>query len=159
MNPEAAPKPDKGRDVERKDDRLRDGRELPLQPRHDALHVERIALALFPRLQAREEGAVVRLVRVGDRPVAADGLERLDPLGLGQDLFHLLEHHARPLQRGPGRKLDGDAEDPLVLVRDEPGRDHAGKEAGPHHHHGDDPDRQDSPAARGCAMRSRSPWW
>ena len=138
--------PGQRRDVEREDDRLRDRRELRSQPAHDAVDVQRLGLALLPRLQAHEDRAVVRLVGAGHRAVAADGLEGVEPVGLGQDVLDLLQHEAGALERGPGRKLDVDAEDALVLVRDEAGRQHAREQAGPDRHRGDDPDRQQRPA-------------
>ena len=57
-----------------------------------------------------------------------------------------LSSDAGALERGAGRELDVDAEDSLVLVRDEPGRQHAGEEAGPDRHRGDDRDREQRPA-------------
>src|SRR5262249_37213016 len=76
-----------GRDVERKRDRLRDRRQLPLHLAHDAEHVQRIAVPLLPGLEPDEDAPEVRLVGGGDGPVPADRRVRLDALGLRQDLL------------------------------------------------------------------------
>ena len=126
----------KRRDVEREDDGLRDSRELPLQTRHDSLHVQRLPVPLLPRMQPRKERAIVRLVSVGDHAIAANRLERFNTFGLGQDVLNLFQYRAGALERGARRELDVDPEDPLILVRDEPGRQHLPEEAGPHRHAG-----------------------
>ena len=142
LNPDAAPNPDRVGMLNGKMIASGIAANCRPQPAHDAVDVQRLALALLPRLQAHEDRAVVRLIRAGHRPVAADRLEGVEPVGLGQDVLHLLQHDAGALERGPGRKLDVDAEDALVLVRDEPGREHACEEAGPDRHRGDDRDRE-----------------
>ena len=134
--------PGQGRDVEGEDDGFGDRRELRPQPAHDAVDVQRRGLAILPGLHAHEDRAVVRLEGAGHRPVAADGLVRVESVGLGQDVLDLLQHEAGALQRRPGGKLDVDAEDALVLVRDEAGGQHACEQAGPDRHRDDDADRQ-----------------
>ena len=69
------------------------------------LHVERVGMTLVPRLQPDEDRAEVRLVGARHHAVAADGRERVDPFGLGQDLLDLGQHPARALERGRGRQL------------------------------------------------------
>ncbi len=129
-----------GGNVEGKGDRFRDLRELALQGGHEALHVQRLALPLFPRLEAHEDGPEVRLIGVGDDAVAADRLVRLDALQLREDLFDLAQHGARPLERGGRRQLHVDAEDALVLLGDEAGRQGPPEQADSDHH---DPHEQD----------------
>ena len=140
LKPAGGTKPRQGRDVEREDDGLRDGRELPLQLRHDSLHLHCRFFSLLPWLQPRKKRAVVRLVGVGDHPVPADGLEGFDRFDFPQDVLHLLQDHAGALERSAGRKLDVDSEDPLVLVRDESGREHFPQDAGTDDHTADNDD-------------------
>ena len=64
------------------------------------------------------------------------------PGGLRHDLLDLGQHRARPLEGRPGRELDVDPHDALVLVRDEPRRQRAAEEARAHRHHRDEHDRQ-----------------
>ena len=148
--------PGQGWNVEREYDRLGDGRELPLQPTHDALHMQGFALALLPRFEPHEDGAVVRLIRAGHRTVAANGLKGFDAVGLGEDFLDLLQHYAGPFERGAGRELGGDAEDSLVFVGDEPGRYDTREKAGADGHRGDDPDRQQRSAHEQAATPARN---
>ncbi len=124
-----------GRDVERERDRLRNRRQLHRHAAHDAEHVERLAVPLLPRLETHEDTPEVRLVGAGDRAVAADRLERLDAVDLLEHLLDLAEHRARPLERGARRELHVDAEEPLVLVGNEPGRQRATQDRDPRDHH------------------------
>ena len=64
------------RNVERKDDRLRNLANCCCKLRHDAAHMQRPDVAFFPRLHPDEDRAEVRLVGAGDDAVAADGLRR-----------------------------------------------------------------------------------
>ena len=77
------------RNVERKDDRLGNVRHLPLQVSHDAAHMERVGMPLFPRLHTDENRAEVGLIGARYHAVAANGRERVDPFGFGQDLLDL----------------------------------------------------------------------
>ena len=54
-----------------------------------------------------------------------------------------VEHRAGALERGAGRQLHVDAEEPLVLLGDEPGRELAAEETGAHDDHADEQDGQD----------------
>ena len=77
------------RNVEGKDDRLGNVRHLPLHISHDAAHMERVGMALFPGLHTDENRAEVGLIGARHHAVAANGRERVDPFGLGQDLLDL----------------------------------------------------------------------
>ena len=87
IEPGCGAEPGQGWNVEREDDRLGNGRELPLQPAHDALHMQGFALALLPRLEPHEDGAVVRLIGAGDRTIAANGLKGFDAVGLRKNVL------------------------------------------------------------------------
>ncbi len=82
-------KPGDRRNVERKDDRLGDVRHLPLHISHDAAHMERVGMALFPGLHTDENRAKVGLIGARHHAVAANGRERVDAFGFGQDLLDL----------------------------------------------------------------------
>ena len=143
-------KPGDRRNIERKDDRLGNLRQLRLQARHDAAHMERFGMTLIPRLQTNENRAEVRLICAGHHAVAADGGKRLDSFGLGQDLLDLGQHSARALERRSGRQRHVDAEYPLVFLGDEAGGQRDAEKAGADSHRGDDDDGQVSTAAPGA---------
>src|SRR5207245_7991995 len=118
-----------GRDVERERERFRDARELPLHRRHDTGDVQRWSVALVPRFEPDEDRTKVRLIRARDSAIAADRLVRVDAVRLGEDVLHLTENGARPLERRAGRQLHRDPEDPLVLVGHEAGAERAAEDA------------------------------
>ena len=86
-------------------------------------------MPLLPRLESDEDAPEVRLVGAGDGAVPADRLVRVDAFDLGEDRLDLAQHGARPLERGRGRELHVDAEQPLIFVGDEAGRQRATEEA------------------------------
>ena len=102
--------------------------------------MQRLLVALLPRLEADEDAAEVRLVGAGDGAIPADRLIRIDGLDLRQDLLDLAQHRAGPLERGRRWELDGHPEQTLILVGDEAGWYPAPEEADSDHH---DPDEQD----------------
>src|SRR6185369_4789507 len=63
------------RNVEGEDDRLRDLGKLFREARHDAGDVQLRRVTLFPRLEAHEQRAEVRLIRRGDEAITTDRLE------------------------------------------------------------------------------------
>ena len=113
--------------------------------RHDAGDVQLRGVALFPRLQANEERAEVRLVGRGDEAVAADRLKRLDSLRLFDDPLDFRQHRAGALERGGRRQRDVDAHDALILIGNEARGKRAAEEAGADSHPGDDDDRERGP--------------
>src|SRR6185312_9372072 len=135
--------PGQRRYIEREDYSLRDAYKLTRQRRHDRFCLFLLLFTLFPRLQTHKDRAIVRLVGARDHPIAGYGLICLHRLDFRYDLFHLLQYHARSLDGRPGRKLDADAQDSLVLIRDEPGWDFPSQKNYTHHHYSNDHDRHD----------------
>ena len=109
------------------------------------------AVTLFPRLQADEDRAEVRLVGAGDHAVAADGRERVDAFGLGQDLLDLGQHRC-PCARAtpPAGSVTLTPKMPWSSSGMKPAGSARAEEAGADGHRGDDDDGQDrrvAPAA------------
>src|SRR5262249_30123158 len=87
-------------------------------------------MALIPRLEPHEDGAEVRLIGACHHAITTDGSERVHPFGFGQDLFNLRYPLTRALKGGGGRWRHVDAEDSLVLFRDETCGERAAEKAG-----------------------------
>src|SRR5882762_10647243 len=109
---------------------------------HDALHMQRLAVPLLPRLETGEDGAEVRLVGARHDAEAADGLEGLDAFRLRQNLFHPAQHRVRSLEGGARRQLDTDAHEALILVGDEPRRQCTAEDPDSEHDDADYEDRE-----------------
>ena len=104
-------------------------------------------VTLVPVLEVDEAGARVRGPALGDDLVAGeggDGGNLLDPFG---DPLEIRRDRVGPLQGGPRRGLDDRVDDPLILVRDEAGREHLAHLDDAEDEEGHDPDR-DVPAAQ-----------
>src|SRR5204862_3541079 len=81
----------------------------------DTGDVQRLPFALFPWLEPAEERAELRAEAVGEHAQPADGVARVDALGLREDAFDMPEHGVGALQRGAERQLAVDHQYALIV--------------------------------------------